>query len=218
MSLHHSSTSLVWVSSVKTSQDRAPPVNVDDNTTTWIPRRDGRAQNLPTAPRGSSWRMALLAVAGVLLLGSCTGGGATAPRAASPPTPTPRRTLSVWAFLARQPLHLPVIPRGGPCPVSRLSGLPPNHLIPRPLWFASPSYHGPILIRGRQVDGPHGVRFNGKIATDPAPTDLHHDVPGQRRVWASILFFRAPGATGSRSTGLGSARWWCFKPDRKRGD
>jgi hypothetical protein len=146
----------------------------------------------------------------------------------------------VWAFLARQPLHLPVIPRGGLCPVSRLSGLPPNHLIPRPswsdwsgttpvfvqglfhvhytrsaagvsggwypwkaLWFASPSYHGPILIRGKQLDGPHGIRFNGKIATDPAQTDLHHDVPGQRRVWASILFFRAPGCYGVQVNGLG---------------
>ena len=27
------------------------------------------------------------------------------------------------------------------------------------LWFVSPTYRGPVLIRGRQLDGPYRVRF-----------------------------------------------------------
>lgn len=29
------------------------------------------------------------------------------------------------------------------------------------LWFINPSYHGPVVIRGGQLDGVHGMRFNG---------------------------------------------------------
>ncbi len=29
------------------------------------------------------------------------------------------------------------------------------------IWIINPSYTGPLLIRGRQLDGSHEVRFNG---------------------------------------------------------
>mgnify|MGYP007135460385 CR=1 FL=1 len=29
------------------------------------------------------------------------------------------------------------------------------------LWFINPTYRGPVLIRGGQLDGVHGMRFNG---------------------------------------------------------
>ena len=28
------------------------------------------------------------------------------------------------------------------------------------LWFVSPKYRGPVLIRGRQLDGPYRIRFD----------------------------------------------------------
>ncbi|MDQ6739695.1 MAG: hypothetical protein M3021_04830, partial [Actinomycetota bacterium] len=37
------------------------------------------------------------------------------------------------------------------------------------LWIADPTYHGPILIRGRQIDGPNEVRF--ERGADP-PAEL----------------------------------------------
>ena len=29
-------------------------------------------------------------------------------------------------------------------------------------WYVTPAYHGPVLIRGARVDGPHTLGFNGE--------------------------------------------------------
>jgi hypothetical protein len=34
-------------------------------------------------------------------------------------------------------------------------------------WYVAPSYRGPVLIRGRQLDGTHIMRFNGRKLPPP---------------------------------------------------
>lgn len=40
------------------------------------------------------------------------------------------------------------------------------------LWAIAPTYSGPVLIRGRQVDGPHDLRFDLGASGDPPPPEL----------------------------------------------
>jgi hypothetical protein len=102
-----------------------------------------------------------------------------------------------WRLLHR-PLHLPRIPPGGTCPVSRVGrgldwervkfpgspgigrgpvypGMSPGAQVvvtpdvqfggpwlgQKVFWYVSPTYRGPVLIRGRQLDGTHRLGFNG---------------------------------------------------------
>jgi hypothetical protein len=63
------------------------------------------------------------------------------------------------------------------------------------LWIARPSYRGPILIRGRQLDGSHGLRFEG--GPDPA-RELRYaaGVGSGFRGWRAMPSYtrlRAPG-------------------------
>jgi hypothetical protein len=58
----------------------------------------------------------------------------------------------------------PVYPATGP--MSELTVTPdPQYggpwLSTKLFWYVRPRYHGPVLIRGRQLDGPHMLGFNG---------------------------------------------------------
>jgi hypothetical protein len=62
------------------------------------------------------------------------------------------------------------------------------------LWMASPTYDGPVLIRGRQLDGPNEVRFNAEWK------ELKLDPEGERNLnadhwvfWPTHVRLRAPG-------------------------
>lgn len=63
------------------------------------------------------------------------------------------------------------------------------------LWHAGPSYRGPVLIRGRQLDGGHLVRFErGEV---PSAELMFPAQPGNGwRDWPSYTRVEAPGCYG----------------------
>jgi len=121
------------------------------------------------------------------LLAGC-GLAAGAPASSSPAgAPTnPSASADVRALLAR-PLQLPLVPAGSACPVSPVAarelkisnprGSGPFYLGgPMPqggyawnktVWVLVDSAQGPVLFRGRRVDGAGSLRFSGSPA-DPS--------------------------------------------------
>lgn len=130
-----------------------------------------------------------------------------------------------WDAL-RRPLQIPALTPGAPCPVSPAAtvaaafgpalGSGPvypiygtdglfaggQEIFPAPwlgrkvLWIAAPGYTGPVLVRGRQLDGPDEVRFG----TGPVPVaELQLDTAGGSgsappwRDWPGYTRVRAPG-------------------------
>jgi hypothetical protein len=72
------------------------------------------------------------------------------------------------------------------------------------LWYASPTYRGPVLIRGRQIDGPHSTVFGEQPElVDPllraGPTT--YDIEGFRE-WPGATYLRAPGCYAWQVDGL----------------
>ncbi len=74
------------------------------------------------------------------------------------------------------------------------------------IWAATPDYTGPILVRGRQLDGPNEVRFDDgtdppreKRLDDPAATTV--GAPGLR-LWTGYTRVRAPGGYAYLVDGL----------------
>jgi hypothetical protein len=82
------------------------------------------------------------------------------------------------------------------------------------LWWASGRYHGPVLIRGRQLDGPNLLRFDdGRVP--PAETRIQPG-PGFRpwrgaRAHPSYTRVRAPGCYGYQVDGIGFSRVIVFQ-------
>jgi hypothetical protein len=64
------------------------------------------------------------------------------------------------------------------------------------LWVGSPSFKGPVLVRGRQVDGPAEMRFE-RGADPPKELRLHTDQAGTSASrwtnWPTYTRLRAPG-------------------------
>jgi hypothetical protein len=59
------------------------------------------------------------------------------------------------------------------------------------VWFAKPTYTGPILVRGAQIGGPHLVGFSGG---DPSAYDSMELPPGHGwRNWPTATRVQAPG-------------------------
>ncbi len=67
------------------------------------------------------------------------------------------------------------------------------------LWFVLPEAQGPILVRGRQLDGPHEVRF--ELGTLP-PREMYFG-PRVRRDRPSFTRLRAPGCYAYQVDGDG---------------
>ncbi len=110
----------------------------------------------------------LLMISAILVVLVASGLAAVRLSASSPTvSPTPS-TRDAWSSL-RRPVTLPSLPPGASCPVSS-SGWYWDKV----LWRVAPTYHGPALIRGRQLDGPHTIRF---FAGNPAR--LYGPDPGQ---------------------------------------
>jgi hypothetical protein len=99
----------------------------------------------------------------------------------------------------------------GPGPVYPLGGFPTLTFIypPEPqqewygsewsgqkvLWIARPSYRGPVLIRGRQLDGIHNVRFGRRLnpSREMRLRSVGGSSPGGWQNRASYARLRAPG-------------------------
>ena len=84
-------------------------------------------------------------------------------------------------------------------------------------WFVLPRYRGPVLIRGRQLDGPHRVRFQ---SGDVPPAELRV-APGQSASWSgqpngsrgvpSYTRLRAAGCYGYQIDGTSFSRVIVFR-------
>lgn len=82
------------------------------------------------------------------------------------------------------------------------------------LWWVSGRYHGPVLIRGRQLDGPRLLRFDDGIVP-PAETRI---LPGPgygpskgARDHPSFTRVRAAGCYGYQVDGVGFSRVIVFR-------
>jgi hypothetical protein len=89
--------------------------------------------------------------------------------------------------------------------VLRFDGGPDGWHQLKTLWFGNPSYQGPVLIRGRQLDGSNPVVFGEEPALmdpqlPPGPT-----VNGERgfREWPGATWLRAPGCYAWQVDGMG---------------
>jgi hypothetical protein len=86
-------------------------------------------------------------------------------------------------------------------------------------WFTRSSYQGRILIRGRRLDGPQWLRFNGRrLPPRELRIEAHETVawegqpPGSRGV-PSSLRVRAPGCYGVQIDGTTFSRVVVFTVD-----
>jgi len=89
-------------------------------------------------------------------------------------------------------------------------------------WYVQPSYRGPVMIRGRRVDGSGMVRFNaGRL---PAP-ELHiavgesvswHGQPASSRGVSSAVRVLAPGCYAFQIDGTNFSRVVVFTADLAR--
>jgi hypothetical protein len=86
-------------------------------------------------------------------------------------------------------------------------------------WYVLPSYRGPVLLRGRRLDGGQRLGFNGRKL--PAPELLiepsqsvswQGQPPGSRGVPSSVRV-RAPGCYGVQMDGMRFSRVVVFRVD-----
>ena len=158
----------------------------------------------------------------VIALAGCASAPQTA--AATPPTtPTASASPDSVESLAARPLKLPALPPNSSCPISPGGDFanPPGHKLPGygygpgpvfltgqiewhsgeyALLLVAPNYNGPLVVRGRQLDGSSGTAFRTEqgnaTITDGAIA------PGQWRSWGG----RVTGPTGCyglQADGLG---------------
>jgi hypothetical protein len=127
------------------------------------------------------------------------------PTGAHCPVSTARRTATFVGPLAGSGPVYPVLPSDGelnfiyPPPPAGQSGFAGSEWGgQKVLWVAAPRYTGPVLIRGRQLDGPHAVGFGG----DRVPADemqllaagaVSPGEPSGWREWPSYTRLRAGG-------------------------
>ncbi|MEA2369608.1 MAG: hypothetical protein QOH12_2 [Solirubrobacteraceae bacterium] len=74
------------------------------------------------------------------------------------------------------------------------------------LWVAAPGYRGPVLIRGRQLNGPHAVGFGGDRIPSAemqllATGAVSPGEPNGWREWPSYTRLRAGGCYGYQVDG-----------------
>jgi hypothetical protein len=136
----------------------------------------------------------------------------------------------VWKKLHR-PLHLPQVAANADCPVKEGRGpaypgkatltveFPPTGSWAgsawsgaRISWFVAASYHGPVLVRGRRLDGSSWVRFGeGKL-----PASELRIAAGRRRS-TSYTRVRAPGCYAYQIDGTTFSRVVVFRVLREQG-
>jgi hypothetical protein len=149
-------------------------------------------------------------------INSTTSLAGTSDAAAASTTASPLANSTVgsaaYAPLLARPLKLPTLSANGPCPVSatRDFASPPGQKLPGygsgpgPLFLSgqteyfsgvyalllvSPDYSGPVVVRGRELNGPTGIPFqdapkDGVVTIAPGPK-------GQWRSWGSQVVGQA---------------------------
>jgi hypothetical protein len=86
-------------------------------------------------------------------------------------------------------------------------------------WYALPTYSGPVLIRGRRLDGPQLVRFNGgklpssELRIESGETVSWQGQPTGSRGVPSGVRLIAPGCYGFQLDGTNFSRIVIFKAD-----
>lgn len=84
------------------------------------------------------------------------------------------------------------------------------------LWVAASSYRGPVLIRGRQLDGPHAVGFGGarvpvaEMQLLAAGASSPGEPPGWRE-WPSFTRLRTGGCYAYQVDGISFSRLIVFR-------
>jgi hypothetical protein len=77
-------------------------------------------------------------------------------------------------------------------------------------WYVKPSYRGRVLIRGRRLDGPQSIRFNGirrrELRIKPNQTVSWRGQPTGSRGVPSIVRVRASGCYGVQIDGTTFSR------------
>jgi hypothetical protein len=68
------------------------------------------------------------------------------------------------------------------------------------LWAVDTAYRGPVLVRGRQLDGPNPLRFNRGVVP---PRELQIPASPPPRGQPSFTRVRAPGCYGYQVDGVG---------------
>jgi hypothetical protein len=115
------------------------------------------------------------------------GTPSAAAKATLAPTPSPTPS-EIWRALEQRPLNLPSIAPGATCPkltghlvssnfgyvlgdgpaypfwaVSSALGTMQTSVLDPVQWYIDPSYTGPVLVRGRQLDGSGVLTFEGGL-------------------------------------------------------
>jgi hypothetical protein len=75
-------------------------------------------------------------------------------------------------------------------------------------WIVNPSFHGRILIRGRQLDGPNELRFNNGLVP---PREMHLIGRGPRTSTPSYTRVRVEGCYGYQLDGKSFSRVIVFE-------
>ena len=74
------------------------------------------------------------------------------------------------------------------------------------LWFINPVYQGFILVRGRQLDGPHEIRFDGGPERQPLTSRFMIDTTEGGTPWPNFpshTRLQAPGCYAYQVDGRG---------------
>lgn len=185
--------------------------------------------------------------------GAVAGAQPVAP--STPPSPTVTPSPDTWAALRQRPLAVPSLTPGSPCPRAegrRVSpgfafalGAGPAYVtgfgadgvyayqtfdnVPlgyrEHFWLTRPDYQGPVLIRGRQLDGPNALQFGagpGERAAElrlggPAGTagTTSSDAPGWR-YWETFTIAPSPGCYAYQVDGAGFSETMIFQVVGKR--
>ena len=85
------------------------------------------------------------------------------------------------------------------------------------LWVARPRYRGPVLIRGRRLDGPQELRFGDGHLPDRELRLARADAWTENwrgRQWPSYTRLRAPGCYAWQVDGRGFSRVIVFRAVR----
>lgn len=138
---------------------------------------------------------------------------------------------SDWQRL-RRPLQLPSVASGRACPVTPVQDIAPRAFAPgaghgpvyaigvvndvrisnlqpgvyKTLWVARKTYAGPVLVRGRQLDGPAALAFTH--SGDPQETEMRLNASEASspnaddwRQWPSLTVVPGPGCYGLQVDG-----------------